>query len=209
MATVLYGGERELNLFTAGEPHPSMLQYMRETAGVIGNYIQQTGNTFAQGVVHTYENYFSDPALRHARAALSKVKSYFQSDKITELESIYDIQQAQPVMQRYIMANPTLGEMYYQGRCEGYGYVDPFAGQYGEANYNYRRVMNGLLVQTPITDDAPEGNWAFNIYVEELMEGDRELDLHEQTAITETWAKIRFSLANSLVDPTSPSGNML
>lgn len=208
MPTVLYGGERELNLFTAGEPHPAMLQYMREQAQAVNNYIQQTGNTFAQGVVQTYENFYSDDALRHARAALAKVGSYFQADKIVELKSIYDIQQAQPIMQRYIMADPIVAEMYHQGRCEGYGYQDPFPGQVGEANYNYRRVMNGIMVETPATAEEPE-DWAFHIYSEDLMEGDRELDLHEQKAVISTWKRIRYSLAHSMVDPTSKTGEML
>jgi hypothetical protein len=209
MPTVLYGGERELNLFTAGEPHPAMLQYAREQAQFIGNYIQQTGSTFAQGVVQSYENFYSDDALRHARSALSKVGSYFQADKIVELTSIYDIQQAQPLMQRYIMAEPTLAEMYHQGRCAGYGYTDPFPGQFGEANYNYRRVMNGIMVETPATEDEPDGNTEFHIFIEELVENDRELALHEQSAIMETWERVRFSLAHSLIDPTSQSGDML
>lgn len=211
MATVLYGGERELNLFTAGEPHPSMLQYMRDTAQQIGQYVQQTGSQFAQGVLTAYESYYSDGALRHARAALSKVKSYFQADKITMLNSVYDIQQAQPIMQRYIMAEPTLRQMYHDGRCNGYqgSYVDPFPGMIGEQDYNYRRVMNGILVETPKTDDEPHGNWQFNVYVDELMEGDRELEIHEQRDIMETWRAVRFSLAHSLLDPSSPSGEML
>lgn len=211
MATVLYGGERELNLFTAGEPHPAMLQYMREQANMLSNYIAQTGNTFVQGALQTYENFYSDEALRHARAALSKVKGLFRPDAIMELESIYDVQQAGPLMQRYVMAEPTLRQMYHDGRCNGYQgtYVDPFPGQIGDSDYNYRRVMNGLLVETPATEEAPDGDSEFVIYVEELMDGDRELELHEQVAITSTWERIRYSLANSMIDPTSPTGDTL
>lgn len=211
MATVLYGGERELNLFTAGEPHPSMLQYMRETAQQIGQYAQQSGSQFAQGVVQAYESYYSDDALRHARAALSRVDSYFQADKITTLSTIYQIQQAQPVMQRFIMSEPTLRQMYHDGRCSGYqgSYVDPFPGQIGEDDYNYRRVMDGLLQLSKPTEDMPHGDAQFVIYVEELMEGDRPLEIHEQSAITETWRNVRYALAHSLLDPSSKTGESL
>lgn len=211
MASMLHGGERELNLFTAGEPHPSMLQYMREQAHQIGQYIQQTGNTFAQGVVDAYQTYYSDTALRHAQAALTKVKTYFMGDKISELVNAYEIQQAGNVMQRYVMAEPTIRKLYHEGRCSGYegSYVDPFPGKIGESDYNYRRATNGLLQLGKPTEDAPDGSWQFNIYIEELFDGDRELTIHEQKPIMETWANLRFSLAHSLMDPTSKTGDML
>jgi hypothetical protein len=211
MATVMFGGERELNLFTAGEPHPSMLQFMKEQASVLGSYIQTTGSQFAQNVLTSYETYHSDGALRHARAALSKVKNYFQSDKISDLESMYDIQQAGLIMQRYVMSEPTLRQMYHNGQCNGYAgsYVDPFPGKIGDQDYNYRRVMNGMLQTTAPTEEQPDGGWKFEVYVEELFEGDRELDFHEQKAITNTWERLRYSLKHSLLDPSSPENDML
>jgi hypothetical protein len=208
MATAFYGGEAELNLFTAGEPHPSMLQYVREQAQVIGGYIQRTGHQFAQGVVDAYQSFYSDEAIHRARVGISRVKSYFQEDRIVQLTSIYDIQQAAPVMQRYIMAEPSLAKMYDQGRCEGYGYTNPFPNQYGDDNYNYRRVMNGMVQMVPGDEDTPHG-WKAEIYIEELMEGDRELILPEQVAVTNTWKAVRYALAHSMSDPTSKSGEML
>lgn len=211
MATVIHGGERELNLFTAGEPHPSMLQYMRNQAQEIGQYIQNTGNTFAQNVLTAYDTYYSDGALRHARVALSKVKSYFQEDKISELETIYDVQQAGPIMQRWVMTDPVIRKLYHEGRCSGYAgsYVDPFPGMIGEQDYNYRRVMDGMMVLSKPTEQEPDGNWKFEIYAEELLEGDVHLALHQQSAIMSTWERNRYALAHSLMDPTSKDGDML
>jgi len=137
------------------------------------------------------------------------VKSYFQEDRVVALTSIYDIQQASPVMQRYIMAEPTIAKMYDQGRCEGYGYENPFPNQYGADNYNYRRAMNGMVQMLPSNEDQPDGSWKVEIYIEELMEGDRELILPEQAAIAHTWKTVKYALANSLYDPTSKSGEML
>lgn len=211
MATFIGGGELELNMFTAGEPHPSMLNFLRQQTQQLGQYIQQTGNTFAQNAYNAYETYYSDGALRNARVALSKVKSYFREDTIRELASVYDIQQAGLVMQRYLMSQPDLRELYNAGRCNGYNgtYYDPSPGMIGERDYNYRRAVNGLMQLTEPTEEDPDGNWKFEIFSEELHEGDRELDLHEQIAISNTWDRIKYSLAHSLLDPSSPSGDML
>lgn len=209
MASVFYGGEAELNLLTAGEPHPSMLQYVREQAQVIGAYIQRTGHTFAQGVLDSYNSFYSDEALHRARVGVTRVQSYFQADVIRALTSVYDIQQASPVMQRYILAEPTLGKLYDQGRCEGYGVPNPFPNQYGENNYNWRRVMDGIAQIEPPTEAHPEGTHKFEIFIEELMEGDRNLIVQEQKAIIHTWHNHRYALAHSMMDPSSKSGNML
>lgn len=209
MASGFYGGEAELNLFTSGEPHPAMLQYAREQAQVIGNYIQRTGSQLAQNVIQAYETFYSDTALHHARVAMTRVKSYFQEDKIQMLTSIYEIQQAPPVMQRFIMAEPTIAKMYDQGRCEGYGNRNPFPGQYGEENYNWRRVMDGVVRITNADEDNPHDGWEVVIYGEDLMEGDRNLILPEQHAILQSWESMKYSLARSMLDPTSRSGEML
>jgi hypothetical protein len=209
MASLIYGGEAELNLFIAGEPHPAMLRYAQEQATAIGSYIQRTGNKFAQGVVDAYHSLYSDEALHRARVGVARVKSYFQDDRIRQITSIYEMQQAQPMMQRFIMAEPTIGKMYDQGRCEGYGYPAPFPGQYGEDNYNWRRVMDGVIQTQEPTEDNPHGGWEAVTYLEELMEGDRNLILIEQKSIVNTWESLKYSLARSMVDPVSKTGESL
>jgi hypothetical protein len=209
MASLIFGGEAELNMITAGEPHPSMLRYAQEQAAAIGSYIQRTGNAFAQGVVDAYHALYSDEALHRARVGVARIQSYFLDDRIRQITSIYEMQQAQPLMQRFIMAEPTIARMYDQGRCEGYGYTAPFPGKYGEDNYNWRRVMDGVIQLQKPTEDNPHGGWESVTYLEELMEGDRNLVLVEQNAILNTWESLKYSLARSMVDPTSKTGDSL
>lgn len=210
MARVIYGGERELNLLTAGQPHPSMLEYMRHQTQRLSDYVQHTGSQFAQAVIDTYDTYYSDTAIRHGRAAIAKVHNFFREDTIRELITITDLQQANPMMVRFNMSQEDLRKKYQAGLCYGYGsvYVDPSPGKIGYEDYNWRRVMNGVVQLEPETEEAPDGNWKYEIIMEELMEGDRELELHEQTAILRTWDRIRRSMRSSLDDPSSPHGDM-
>ena len=53
-------------------------------------------------------------------------------------------------MKRYIMANPHVREAYQEQRIAGYDgtYKDPFADDTIENHYDYRRVMNGVVVDS-------------------------------------------------------------
>lgn len=210
MATVIYGGNRELNLFLHGEPHQASLQFMRNQAAQIGQYIQQTGSQFAQTAIDVFENFYSDTALRHARVALAKVKTFFNDDKICELQSLSDFQNATSIMQRYVMSQPDFRKMYHDGRCSGYegSYVDMFPGQVGEDDYNYRRVMNGIMQMEEPTEDEEHPGWHITVYSEELLPGDRELVIIEQVPILSSWGHQKYLLANFLDDLSSQTGEL-
>ncbi len=95
--------------------------------------------------------------------------------------------------------------MYHEQRCDGYSesYVDRFPGQVGENHYDYRRVMHGMV------QDDQEHDWKSTFYLDELFEGDRELNFDEQVDILNTWDVVRSYLSKGQDDPTSQFGNML
>lgn len=211
MASVIYGGNRELDLFISGEPHPATMQFMKSQAVALGQYIQNTGSTFAQQTLQVFNDFRSEDALRYARTALSRVKSYFQDDNIREIFELADFQNANSKMQRFIMSEETLRRMYHAGRCSGFAgqYVDPFPGQVGQDDYNWRRVMDGVMVEIPESPEFPEGSWKIQVFSEELLAGDRKLGILEQENILSTWERQRYLLKNFLDDISSLDGEML
>jgi hypothetical protein len=211
MATVLHGGELELSRFMGGEPRESTLRYIRNQAAAIGEYAKRTGSRFAEDIVRTYDSFYSDEALSRARVALSRVKSYFKEDRIEDLINVHDMQQAGSQMQRFMMSNPLWRELYHQGRCNGFAgkYVDPNPGKIGDDDYNYRRVMDGIIVLDAPSEENPEGGWHFNCYIDELHEDDRDLDLHEQLTIQRVWKRMEYAARNGLFDITNQDGGML
>lgn len=211
MATVIYGGSRELNLLVSGEPHQDTLSYLSYQADRIAQYAQQTGSQWAQRAVESFNYFSSHDSLRHARAALQKVKSYFQSDIIRELRTIEDFQTATPLMQRFLMADPWARKMYHAGRIEGYAgsYVDPYPGVRGIDDYNYRRVMDGRVQMVAPTEEDPEGTWFIEEYWGDLQEGDVDLTLGQQNAILSSWRQARYLVLTGLDDPYSSTGGKL
>lgn len=211
MATVIFGGSRELNLLISGEPHQDTLNYLSNQASRIAQYAQETGSAWAQRAVDSYNYFSSHDSLRHARAALQKVKSYFQSDIIRELRTIEDFQNATPLMQRYIMADPWARKMYHAGRVEGYAglYIDPYPGVRGIEDYNYRRVMDGRVQMLPESEENPEGSFFIETHYGDLQEGDVDLSLNQQDMIISSWRNARYLALIGLDDPYSSTGGKL
>lgn len=149
-----------------------------------------------------YWNKLYDPNIqRRVRAAARSVGGMFHPNMIIDLDTISAIQGAKPVMQRYIMAEPGLRKIFHRQLCDGYSdsYVDLEPGKVGMAHYDYRRVMNNIVVPM-VHEDGTEG-WKVTHIVEDLREGDRELEPDEQFSILYAWEMAKMAM-EAKIDPS-------
>lgn len=212
MAQVVYGGSREYRLLVSGEQHPNTVQYLRDQMTSLQNYIGNSDSAWARRAQESYNRFSSEHAIRLAQAAIRKVTTHFQDDRIVQLDTLAQMQQAQLRMQRFIMANPYVRERYHNQMCEGYQgtYVDMWPQDVGPGHYDYDRVMDGLIVETPATEEDPEGSWVCRIQTdEEVLPGDKRLNLVEKDMILTSWDNVVHAMQYGLDDPVSPSGGML
>jgi hypothetical protein len=109
------------------------------------------------------------------------------------------MQNASLTMQRWIMAEPTVRTLFHKQLCDGYSdtYVDMYPGRVGEDHYDYRRVMNGVVVP------HEERGGDATTYMEDLIPDDVELDLNDQIDIISSWQFIQAKVAERNEDPTS------
>jgi len=137
--------------------------------------------------------------MRRLRAVVSQLGHCMQKDVIKPLYLLEDIQQAAPVMQRWLMSNIALRERYHAQLCDGFSttYVDYHPDDIGENHYDYRRVMQGIAV------DNEDGTWTATQWDDPLFEDDRELDVREQADILNAWANAEMFLKRGESDPTS------
>lgn len=149
----------------------------------------------------TSYNYVTDVMTKHRligtlqNNGLHTVENY-----ISPLTTVEQLQQATPVMQRWVMSHPEVRQLYLQQNIDGYSdsYHNVFGKGVGEDDYNYRRVMHGVL-----QDDGV--HMYTKHYEEELIVGDRMLDHHEQVGILSTYDAIDSILASSDIDFTCNS----
>lgn len=200
----IIGGTDAFNALIYPEQNIANISYVDNQFMNINNImnpISDIGQNFINKTKQLYEAAKSSDAIRIARMAIEQVKSLVKPNVITSLNSIVEIQTAQDAMQKWIMAYPPLKQLHNEQRIYGYSetYNDVSPGEVGNNDYNYRRVMNGVL---QVTEDMV----IIEHYIEELLEGDRELRHDEQVDILSTWDCIEYFMQSSNIDPTDPWG---
>lgn len=206
---VITGGARTFSALAYQNQHPENQNYfaqkLQNFTQTFGDAVGNVAGGFMSNAGELFDKFYGSEAVRLAKAAVRKVKSIWERDDIRELFGIGEIQQAKLIMQRWIMAEPVYRQMYHEQRCDGFSnsYVDLEPGAVGDAHYDYRRVMDGLLV-----DDEEEG-WSMTHYIEDLREGDVDLELDEQLTILSVWDVVRMHAKAGGEDPGSVYGDKL
>ena len=195
------------NAFIYPEKNAGGLQYLKNQFNNFTGVLTNTANDFIQRSREQFERFNSSAAIEFARNMIKSVMGTTEvtTDRITSLWDINQFQGASIPMQRWVMANPVVRDLYHAQGCEGYSdtYVDMQPKISGEDHYDYRRVMDGVIQYTQ------EGDWFAKIYVEDLVEGDRDLTHGEKFDIIQTWSKLEYLIALGKDDPTSPDGGFL
>jgi hypothetical protein len=131
---------------------------------------------------------------------LKQQNVHLGNNAFRELLSFEELQNANILMQRWVMAHPDVRYLYLENNIEGYPdtYVNVFGNDIGENDYNYRRVMDGVL-------QSDDEKWWFKVYNEDLMIGDRELEHREKVMILNTWKCIDWLIETCDFDFTTQS----
>lgn len=184
--------------------HVNNFGYLSNQFNVFAEKLGELGKEFIEKGKQAFDNFNKSQIAVQARALAKKATGIFKPDVVLSFNALEDFAAAQNTMQRYVMACPEIRELYHKQRCDGYSdtYVDMDKGKVGEAHYDYRRVMNGIVQFD--SDD----NWKSVEYLEDLREGDRDLDIGEQVDILNTWDIARIFI-NAGKDPTNISGGDL
>lgn len=209
MAHVIYGGTNEYDSLIYGPKAEGTLRYieqnMQNVSQMLSSTLTDAGRSFFSTAADLWNQFHGSEAVRLANAAMRKASSIFQVDVIRNISSIEEIQNAPQCMIRYIMAEPTVRQLYHDQRCEGYGdsYIDLYKNDMGERHYDYRRVMDGMVV------DTDDGGWKHSHYIEELVTGDRDLTHGEKTDVLSAWDYVKHYVKVGEYDPTSSWNNKL
>lgn len=198
MANFYTGGVDTFNAIVYSEPHPNTIAFMENMLNQPTTALTSAGEEFMSRARDAYERFNGSEAMRMARAAARQIKSQWDRNIIRPLTTIGDVQQAPMKMQRYLMAEPTVRRAYHRQQCDGYSetYVDAAPGFVGPEHYEYRRVMDGVVVES---DDG----WYFDQYFDELEEGDKDFLFEEQFDILRSWNTLASAMMAGKDDPTS------
>ena len=162
------------------EQSPMNQVYLANQFNSFGQTLTDIGRQFMESTQALYEKVNDSTVIRMAKAAIRNVKGMFHPNDIVSLESVEDLRMASPMMQRYIMAEPTIRALYHKQQCDGYSdtYADVEPGLIKEAHYDYRRVMTGIIVDEK--DEDGNDSWISRNFYDDMRPQDRDLTIDEK-----------------------------
>lgn len=204
MAEVVQGGSIAVNTMLFGAPDHNLQTYLSQQFNSSLNHLTDMGKRLYEESRQLFERYNGDNAIRYIKAVARASSALWQTDSIRPITTIGEMQFAPPTMQRWIMAEPTVRQMYHEQRLDGYShyYVDMEPDRVGRDHYDYRRAMNGVIVMNE-SDNPDEPEWSATTYMDDLYEGDQDLTITEKADIQYTWESVRAMLKYGTEDPTS------
>lgn len=190
------------------EQHPANKAYIVNQLDAYTHLLLDTGKQYFSQAKDMYERINDSTAIRAAKAALRMAKGVVRPNVVTELKDFNDIRSAQPIMQRFIMAQPDIRQLYHDQRIDGYSdtYIDAFPNILGKDHLDFQMVMSGMIEE--FVDDAGEDSWKTTMYAFDVQEGDIELTFENKVDIRHTWdlALLAIELGE---DCTDKSGGRL
>lgn len=200
------------NAFTAmayGAPDPLTIQWCTQrNHAFMQNIIPEAREFFTNTANTVFDALAYNDIARMAKAMARKASTLWMVDMIQPLETIAAMQHAPDSMLQWIMAEPTVRDMYHQQQLAGYDerYIDPIPQSIKSTESPlYLAVHNGVYM--------PSADGESHVAVEYLGDFDHDdpyhLELADQVSIMQTWAHLRAALSRCLEDPTSATNSML
>lgn len=168
-------------------------------------HVPQMHQHMQQSVVKMWDNFKDSQIGRKAEAIRHKLNNFWKDDSIHYQQTVGDVQQSRTVMARWNMANPSVRELYHDGRIAGYGehYIDNAPGVSGREHYDYRKATEGVVLGRAPNEDGNVGDDYYTNHYEKNLELEAVLSHMDKAAINLTWAVIEEELEESNADPTS------
>jgi hypothetical protein len=183
--------------------NPVNAAYIQNQLSNFSDTLTEYGRSFIEASREIYNKVNDSHAMALAKAAIRRAKSILHPNQVVYLGTLEDIQNAQPVMQRFVMAQPDLRRKYHKQLVDGYSdtYVDLHPGKVENDHYDYRRVTSGIIMETE--NEEGESGFTVRIHAEDLITGDVDLSFDEKHDIMRTWDVVQMFLDASK-DPSNP-----
>lgn len=202
---IITGGSVAFDSLLYGEDNQYVKSYLDQQISNISQLYGQAGTRIIDRTQQLYDIVNTSRVKEIGRRALDLAAGMFRPNNIYECKTSHEVMTARPVMQKWIMANPKVRDLYNQGQCCGYGetYQPLLKEASGSSDVYYRRTMSGII------SDSEEGPMA-TIYVEDgrIDEVIPELIFRDQFSILKSW-RIAELMMNEGNDPTDPYGGKL
>lgn len=194
---ITYGDQETFAAMSYSQPSSRMVDYVRNEFARAHQVMTDAGRTLLQRAEASFHDFMNSDAFRIARAAMHHGYSMWGRNEIQHLDQVWRVQHAPMVMHRWVMAEPTIRQLYHQQQCDGYSetYRDLHHGVVGELHPDYRRVYDGELIEK-------DGELYFSELPEDIDTPDDELNYEQQLDIIHAHGLVQIAISQN-IDPTS------
>ena len=195
---VVQGGDFAANALLYQQPSQTLMTYLHDNMNNVMSRLSNVSDAFKTSVVNLYNSAHDSKVLNQAKLLLNSLGTTLNQNVIYHVP-YQDIHNPNPIMQQYIMSEPTLNKLHKQNRCYGYQdtYVEVEPDTYGQERVLYQRVMDGVM------QFDEEGLCFINHYTNS---DEVELTTVEKISVLDTWRHVRRLIAEG-IDPTDPDKN--
>lgn len=211
MAQIVSGDREVFNYMMFGSTDPGFQQYVNQTNNYFGNMFTQVGRQFVDTAKNMFARMESSEAMQLAKAALRRANVYFQEDIIYQMNTVEQLQEAPNCMVKWLMAEPTVRQLYLDNRVEGYGerYENKYRNEMDWTLPEYAQVYDGWIVTNPVVtvneetgEEIIEEEEEFNIVFEDEEDWIPEI-LDEEALMIQSAHHLIAKALKEKRDPTS------
>lgn len=195
---IIEGDDVTFRAMTFGLPNQETFDYFRELGREFGNRVSETVKAKVDEIAGLYKVITLNDALNSMKAVVNNFDNFKLPEVFMELSTLSELQNAPQVMIPFIMANPTVHEMYHRNMVEGYSGLLKGLGENPEdENPLYQSVTNGITLED-------ENGEFWTKFYSDVRCGDLpQLSFDEKLAIMKTWESLDYFISLKDCDPTS------
>jgi hypothetical protein len=192
-----------MDICAGGHLDQGTMGWLGERTDALRNTVSATASAFFDQARSMYQMISSNDAIQALRNLTVKNDNAWDTNTIHAISTIAGLQTAAPVMQRWIMAEPRLRQMYVNNEVDGFSetYTNLQGDNIGAKQFDWRQVNTGIV-------KFKEDEAYFTNYHEELY-GNDELSVSQRVDILRTWNAVNDALDAGEEDPSSPYGLQL
>lgn len=209
MVQVISGGSVGFDAGVYIPPPPSTVQYLQTTMNNYHGRLDGIGQNMYQSVVDKIASFNYEQLGYMAQAVSRTVVGMWMDDRIQPLTTIGQFQHPPQTMVRWLMAEPTIRQIYHNGEAEGYGdrYRDSQPACIGEDHHDWQIVNDGMFGEDEDGNDVTT-EYFYDSNPQYDPEFD-ELNIHDTTNIMRSWAHMAAFAKAKRDDPTSAYNSRL
>ena len=210
---IFEGGSDTVDTLLFGAPNQNVINYVTSQFESFISNVSESSKKFYDKAISSIDNLINGDVINKAKAILKNSKDILSHINIIKFtNNLEEIQAASPYMQRWIMAEETIADLFSKQRCSGFvvddktpAWLDNDPGVTGKYKYDSMLLNHGMV---KFNDDHSFSVTEFDLDDDLKLRNESMLSFTDKVAIHDMHDCLKYYVSQGK-DPTDPNGGML